>query len=594
MSDLPIENLGPYKIEGVVGRGGMGTVYAATHKLTEEKAAIKVLAPALAADDTFRERFIAEIESLKTLSHPHIVKLHGFGEADGHLFYAMELVDGRNLEQELSDGRRFNWREVVQIGINVSRALKHAHDHGIIHRDLKPANLLFNEQDDIKLTDFGIAKLFGASKMTLNDSVLGTADYMAPEQAAGEATTPRCDLYSLGCVMYALLAGVPPFKGKSIAEVVHKVRYEQHPALSRFAHDIPDELESIIDELLEKDPDDRIRTALSLQHRLRAVLDAHTLKEEGESGFAIDGYESSPNASLPPADIAERPTIFLQDESSQPTEKSRTVKSKTKKKSLDHFTRIEPKRISDGRAGDHSSALPLMFMTLTVLAGLIGGIWYSSLPPSADDLYQRIMTAAEDPAKLGGARTNVERFIRRFPDDSRINAVRDLSRDIESNRLQKVLESRARRRKETGKLSPVEVHINDAFRAHREGDLRAAIRILQGIELMFGAEENPSGGTVRVLELTNRLLPKWEEEMEAEIEDLRDKLIEHHALAESAMESEDYEFARQIWQGTIELYDSRPWANAFVDRARHAIGELDKRHPTADATPAIRDAKNVD
>ena len=173
----------------------MGLVFAAMHEDTREMAAIKVLAPTIAADESFRERFAAEIDSLKTLDHPNIVSLLGYGEHEGHLYYAMELIEGTNLEQELSAGRRFSWRDVTQIGIDISRALKHAHDHGVIHRDLKPANLLVDADDQVKLTDFGIAKLFGASGMTLNGNVLGTVDYMAPEQASGEATSPRCDLY---------------------------------------------------------------------------------------------------------------------------------------------------------------------------------------------------------------------------------------------------------------------------------------------------------------------------------------------------------------------------------------------------------------
>ena len=315
MSDLPLEKLGPYKIVSVVGRGGMGSVFAATHELTGESSAIKVLSPAMATDETFRERFVAEIESLKTLNHPNIVQLHGYGESEGHLYYAMELVDGTNLEQELQRGRRFTWREVTQFGIDIARALKHAHDHGVIHRDLKPANLLLDAKDDrIKLTDFGIAKLFGASNQTYSGSVMGTADYMAPEQAAGEPTTPRCDLYSLGCVMFALLAGRPPFQGKSIAEVVHRVRYEQPPPLTKFATDVPIELQRIIEELLQKDPEDRIRTALSLSHRLRSIQQALSISTTEKDEFSSDTAANAPSRPVivnPPPDIAERPTVFL-------------------------------------------------------------------------------------------------------------------------------------------------------------------------------------------------------------------------------------------------------------------------------------------
>src|SRR5690606_24329894 len=146
-----------------IGKGGMGSVYKGTNADSGEPAAIKVLAPQLAASEGFRERFHAEVESLKTLRHEGIVRLLGYGEEQGTVFYAMELVDGRSLEEELKAGRRFDWREVVDIAIQVCRALKHAHDHGIIHRDIKPANILIDKHERIKLADFGIARLFGGS-----------------------------------------------------------------------------------------------------------------------------------------------------------------------------------------------------------------------------------------------------------------------------------------------------------------------------------------------------------------------------------------------------------------------------------------------
>ena len=254
--------LGPYRLQRVVGRGGMGTVYEARDEATEQLAAIKILSPALAADESFRDRFAAEIESLKQLKHANIVELYGFGQDEEQLFYVMELVDGKSLQEELRCGRRFTWREVARIAVDICAALKHAHDHGIIHRDLKPANLLLTSDDQIKLFDFGIAKLFGATGVT-TDSVLGTADYMSPEQGEGKPVGPRSDLYSLGSVMYALLAGRPPFSGKSIAEVVHKVRFETPIPVGRMAADVPVEMEHLIDQLLEKDPTRRVPTALA-------------------------------------------------------------------------------------------------------------------------------------------------------------------------------------------------------------------------------------------------------------------------------------------------------------------------------------------
>ena len=139
----------------------MGAVYRAVNVETDEPAAVKILSASLADDADFRQRFEAEIETLRKLRHPNIVRLFGFGEEEGQLFYAMELVEGNSLEQELQNGRRFDWREVAQIGLEMCRALRHAHDRGIIHRDIKPANLLLAVEGHVKLSDFGIARLFG-------------------------------------------------------------------------------------------------------------------------------------------------------------------------------------------------------------------------------------------------------------------------------------------------------------------------------------------------------------------------------------------------------------------------------------------------
>ena len=144
----------------------------------------------LAHEPDFRHRFEAEIETLRKLNHPHIVRLFGFGEQDEHLFYAMELVAGSSLEEELSRGRAFSWREVLRIGIDLARALRHAHDRGVVHRDIKPSNLLLTADEEVKLSDFGIARLFGSMRHTMAGSVLGTAEFMSPEQADGRPVEP--------------------------------------------------------------------------------------------------------------------------------------------------------------------------------------------------------------------------------------------------------------------------------------------------------------------------------------------------------------------------------------------------------------------
>lgn len=272
MSLPEFDYLGPYKVERTLGRGGMGTVYKGVHAKSGEAVAVKVIATGIANNMRFRRRFAAEVETLKRLKHPHIVQLVGYGEEQGLLFYSMEYVDGQSLHTHLRQHKKLSWQEVVQIGIETTAALKHAHDIGIIHRDLKPANLMLNKSGQIKLTDFGIAKLFGSTDMTAAGSVLGTADYMPPEQAEGKPVTVRSDLYSLGGVLYALLAGNAPFGGKSIPEVLYAVRYNSVPDLREQASDVPKELAELIYQLLEKDPQRRPPTALVVGNRLKSLL----------------------------------------------------------------------------------------------------------------------------------------------------------------------------------------------------------------------------------------------------------------------------------------------------------------------------------
>lgn len=267
---MQVDRLGPYRIGKLLGRGGMGAVYAGQDE-DGNPAAIKVLSTGLGRDVGFRERFEAEIETLRKLKHPNIVRLFGYGEENGVLFYAMELVDGRSLEDDLRAGRKFRWEEAVRLGVKLCGALRHAHDRGVVHRDIKPANLLLTTDDDIKLSDFGIAKLFGATGMTSAGGILGTAEYMAPEQADGRPVGHRADLYSLGAVLYTLIAGRPPFVGKSIPELLHMQRYATPEPLRKFSAEVPEEIETIILQLLEKDPERRIANAVLVARRLEAT-----------------------------------------------------------------------------------------------------------------------------------------------------------------------------------------------------------------------------------------------------------------------------------------------------------------------------------
>jgi serine/threonine protein kinase len=294
-----LKRLGPFRIEKRIGRGGMGTVYAAVHDETGERVAVKVLTATVSEESHLRLRFATEIESLKTLRHPNIVRLIGDGFQDGQPYYVMELVDGCSLQDELNAGRRYAWHEVVQIGIQVCLALKHAHDHGIIHRDLKPANLLRAADQRIKLTDFGIAKWFGADQLTAAGSVVGTADFMAPEQAERLAATYRSDLYSLGAVLFTLLTLRTPFSSESLPRVIYKLCHEPAPRVRTLAPQTPLELEQIVDQLLQKDPAARIPTALAVANRLRALMTVERLTSVEST---LDGGTLSPDDTPVPGD----------------------------------------------------------------------------------------------------------------------------------------------------------------------------------------------------------------------------------------------------------------------------------------------------
>ncbi|HBU36666.1 MAG TPA: hypothetical protein DEB70_02560 [Planctomycetaceae bacterium] len=294
---MEAQQLGPYVLIKRLGRGGMGAVYEAEHQKTGEHVAVKVLASHLADDLGLKERFDAEIQTLKPLRSPGIVQLIAYGEDDGQPYFAMELVHGQSLERIIRGGRIFTLEEVVGLSIEIARSLKVAHDHGIIHRDLKPANLLVPDDPHqanagVKLADFGIAKLFGATSQTAHGSIVGTAEFMAPEQAAGKPLDARADLYTLGLVMFTMIAGKPPFRGSQLTEIITKQLREAPPRVSSFYHDIPEELDGLIDGLLAKDPAKRPASALAVGRRLTAIRDLLTKLKEPLQDSNADGPPS--------------------------------------------------------------------------------------------------------------------------------------------------------------------------------------------------------------------------------------------------------------------------------------------------------------
>jgi serine/threonine protein kinase len=265
------DRLGKWVIYKELGRGGMGRVYLAQEEIGGRQAALKVLAAELAQESGFLQRFQREIETLAQLEHPNIVRFYESGFENGLYFYAMEFVDGPSLENDLERADRLPWKDVLDIALQVCPALKHVHDHGVIHRDLKPANILRTSSGVVKLTDFGIAKVFAQGHLTATGGVIGTAEYLSPEQAAGKPVSKRSDLYSLGAVLYTLLTGRPPFVGASFLDLLHKHRYAQFDPPKQIVREVPYELDEVVCQLLEKDPSKRPPDCLVLSRQLETI-----------------------------------------------------------------------------------------------------------------------------------------------------------------------------------------------------------------------------------------------------------------------------------------------------------------------------------
>jgi outer membrane protein assembly factor BamD (BamD/ComL family) len=258
---------GDYIINAELGRGGMAQVYEAVGS-RGRKVALKVLPPELSLQPVFVTRFRREISALKSLRHPNIVRVLAVGEEEATPWYAMEYVPGGSLDDHLGERARLSVNEVVKMAKCIGRALEYAHDKGVIHRDIKPGNIMFSEEGEAKLTDFGIAKVIEATRMTQTGGIIGTVEYMSPEQAEGRNVDKRTDIYSLGVVMYEALTGQVPFRGASTIEVIRAHRFKLAEPIGNLRPEVPKELIRLVETMLEKEPQRRIDSAKAF---LRAV-----------------------------------------------------------------------------------------------------------------------------------------------------------------------------------------------------------------------------------------------------------------------------------------------------------------------------------
>jgi len=266
-----------YRPLGLLGRGGMGEVHLARDEVLGRDVAVKVLAEQYSHDGEAVERFRREARSAAALSHPHVVPVHDLGEtADGAHYIVMEYVPGGTLKERILRGGAMDVRTAARISHQVAAALGAAHDAGVVHRDVKPENILFAGSGEAKVTDFGIARSASSPRLTEAGFTLGTADYMSPEQAMGEAVGPASDLYSLGVVLYQMLAGERPFEADSPLATAVKHANEPPPKLRRPGEGdpaFPGGMGAVVEKLLAKDPADRHGSASELMADLERVMD---------------------------------------------------------------------------------------------------------------------------------------------------------------------------------------------------------------------------------------------------------------------------------------------------------------------------------
>jgi serine/threonine-protein kinase len=458
--------LGPWIIDVEIGRGGMGTVYRAHLDLPEEEAsepaAIKVLAAELSVEVGFRQRFQREIEVLRQLDHPNIVRFFESGEDRGRYYYAMEYVAGPTYEQLLRQHRKLPWRDVLEMAWQLAPALKHAHDRGIIHRDIKPSNLMLAPPDpaapdqpgQAKLGDFGIASLFASSHLTVTGSVLGTPEYLSPEQAAGKPVTRRSDLYSLGVCLYTLVTGRTPFAGEPV-DLLHKHRFAQFDRPIRLVPMMHHEFDEIICNLLDKDPSQRPGDASVLFRQ----LDSLRRKLEYQARVQTQPLQTTRD----------------EDERRRPEEGPATLMSRLMRRELERQNAGGPLRRFINQ--------PLVLVALFILT--IGTIGYAFWPLRPQTMYDRAAALMEstDADDWDRAWTKYLEPLHEKHPDFRPEEVAELRQRYQDRQAEQQAEVAARR---AGPMSEARWFFEQGLRLRRRGDEAGARRTWQALLDAFG------------------------------------------------------------------------------------------------------------
>ncbi len=289
-------HLGRYEIMETVGRGSMGTVYKAKDPLIDRLVAIKAIDLSVLTDEEkqrYQARFYQEAKAAGRLNHPNLVTIHDLGESGDIAYIAMEFLEGRDLEHK----KRVTIDEALNIAIQAAAGLHFAHEHGVVHRDIKPSNIMLLKNSQVKICDFGIARVASSLLRTRTGIVLGSPLYMSPEQVTSEPVDRRSDIFSLGAVLFEMLAGRPPFEADSATSVMQKIVHDTPGKPSSSNPEVPEMLDNIVARCLAKNPPDRYQTAAELEHDLRLcrgeMLEAQTGIDHHRHYF-LDGASALP------------------------------------------------------------------------------------------------------------------------------------------------------------------------------------------------------------------------------------------------------------------------------------------------------------
>ncbi|MBI3467129.1 MAG: serine/threonine protein kinase [Planctomycetes bacterium] len=448
---MAVRSLGPFELEQKIGAGGMGFVYRAKYIKTGQIVALKILPSGMAGNDKAAARFDRELSILKQLRHPNIIRCFGGGLKDNQRFYAMELVEGGSLAKLIKQRGKLSWEETVEYGIQICSALQHAHDNGIIHRDLKPANLLLTKKGELKLADFGIALDLDATALTAAGKTVGTFTYMAPEQICGKPpVSHKSDLYALGCVMFKMLSGQPPFDSESAAELLHQHLYKAAPRVSTLALDCPVWLDTLISQLLDKNPFNRPRDASAVARALEEVKQK-VASNTGVTQHAVSGA----------------PTAFAGvQETAQVT---KLVAAKKKRKPVESGPIYE-------RA---------WFLAVCLLL-LIGFMTWALWPKSEAELFARavVLMETDDPVKWNEARdAYLLPLLEKFPQGQFAAKVQDYLDRIEMAEAERRFQVNTRLGKEP--RTEAERLFAEAWRYEQFGDRILALEKYQALSTLL-------------------------------------------------------------------------------------------------------------